>query len=137
MICFVYIDMIRAHVQSIARVEAWRAYQRAFHEFSDRVRRLQTLTTDPHPNRAAIEAALVDVEKARVIYDECRDVLARELLPTSNKAGFPSVDPPQAINERVKGIAELLWESAGRPEGTAEEDWHLAEEIVKRAATAA
>ena len=101
------------------------------------MRRLQTLTTDPHPNRTAIEAALVDVEKARVIYDGCRDVLARELLPTSNKTGFPSVDPPQAINERVKGIAELLWESAGRPEGTAEEDWHLAEEIVKRAATAA
>ena len=129
--------MIRAHVQSIARVEAWRAYQRAFHEFSDRVRRLQTLTTDPHPNRDAIETALVDVEKARVIYDGCRDALARELLPPSEKASFPSVDPPQAATERVKSIAELLWESAGRPDGTAEEDWHLAEEIVKRAATAA
>lgn len=129
--------MIRAHVQSIARVEAWRAYQRAFHEFSDCVRRLQTLTTDPHPNRHAIEAALVDVEKSRVIYDQTRDVLARELLPVAKKTNFPTIDPPEAINERVKGIAELLWESAGRPEGTADEDWHLAEEIMKRAATAA
>jgi hypothetical protein len=129
--------MSRAQVQSITRVEAWRAYQRAFHQFSERVRHLQMLTTDPHPNRNAIEAALVDVEKARVIYDGCRDELARELLPPSRSAGFPSADPPQAINERVKGIAELLWESAGRPEGTADEDWHLAEDIVKRAATAA
>jgi hypothetical protein len=129
--------MIRAHVQSIARVEAWRAYQRAFHEFSERVRHLQTLTTDPHPNRAAIEAALVDVEKARSIYDDYRDALAKQLLPAAQTARFTIVDPPEAVTERVKSIAELLWESAGRPEGTAEEDWHLAEEIVKRAATAA
>jgi hypothetical protein len=129
--------MIRAHVQSITRVEAWRAYQRAFHEFSERVRHLQMLTTDPHPNRAAIEAALVDVEKARAIYDECRDALARELLPPSRTASFPVIDPPQAVTERVKSIAELLWETAGRPNGTADEDWRLAEEIVKRAATAA
>jgi hypothetical protein len=128
--------MIRAHVQSIARVEAWRAYQRAFHEFSDRVRRLQTLTTDPHPNRNAIEAALVNVEKARSIYDGYRDALAKELLPAQT-ASFTIVDPPAAVTERVKSIAELLWETAGRPDGTAEEDWHLAEEIVKRAATAA
>ena len=129
--------MSRAQVQSITRVEAWRAYQRAFHEFSERVRHLQMLTTDPHPNRNAIEAALVDVEKARATYDGCRDALARELLPPSRSAGFPSIDPPQAVNERVKGIAELLWESAGRPQGTADADWHLAEDIVKRAATAA
>jgi Protein of unknown function (DUF2934) len=127
--------MSRANVQSITRVEAWRAYQRAFHEFSERVRHLQILTTDPHPSRAAIEAALVDVEKARVVYDECRDALARELLPQSRN--FRGTDAPQVVKERVKGIAELLWESAGRPEGTADEDWRLAEEIVKRAATAA
>jgi hypothetical protein len=127
--------MSRALVQSITRVEAWRAYQRAFHQFSERVRHLQLLTTDPHPNRTAIETALVDVEKARVIYDECRDALARELLPQSRN--FPGTDAPQAVKERVKSIAELLWESAGRPEGTADEDWRLAEEIVRRAATAA
>ena len=129
--------MSRAHVQTITRIEAWRAYQRAFHDFSARVRRLQTLTDDPHPDRAAIEAALVEVEKARAIYDDCRDALAQQLLPPSEMAGFPLEDPPAAKTERVKSIAELLWESAGRPEGTAEDDWHLAEEIVKRAATAA
>jgi hypothetical protein len=118
-------------------VEAWRAYQRAFHQFSERVRHLQILTTDPHPNRAAIEAALVDVEKARVVYDDYRDALAKQMLPPSRSAGFPAADPPQAVTERVKSIAELLWESAGRPEGTADDDWRLAEDIVKRAATAA
>jgi len=129
--------MSRAHVQSITRVEAWRAYQTAFHEFSNCVRRLQTLTDDPHPNRFAIEAALVDVEKARAIYDDCRDALAQQLLPAAESSGIPAEDPPNAVTERVKSIAELLWESAGRPEGTADEDWHLAEEIVRRAATAA
>lgn len=129
--------MNRAHVQSIARVEAWRAYQRSFHQFSERVRHLQALATDPHPNRPAIEAALVEVEKARVDYDGCRDALAQQLLPASEGGRFSSEDPPQAITERLKSIAELLWESAGRPQGTADEDWRLAEEIVKRAATAA
>jgi hypothetical protein len=129
--------MIRAHVQSITRVEAWRAYQRAFHEFSERVRDLQTLTTDPHPNRDAIQVALVEVEKARAIYDGYRDALARQLLPAARTTGFTIADSPQAVTERVKSIAELLWESAGRPEGTADADWRLAEEIVRRAATAA
>ena len=130
--------MSGALVQSITKVEAGRAYQRAFHAFSERVRVLQALTNDPHPNRAAIKAALVEVEKARVIYDNCRDALAEYLLPAAYRAGPRRVhDSPEATAERVKGIAELLWESAGRPEGTAEEDWRLAEEILRRAATAA
>jgi hypothetical protein len=124
-------------VHSTTKAEARRAYQRAFHDFSERVRVLQTLTTDPHPNRAAIKAALVQVEQARVIYDACRDALAQHLLPASSRAGLPAQDSPEATAERVKGIAELLWISAGRPDGTADEDWRVAEEIVKRAATAA
>jgi hypothetical protein len=77
------------------------------------------------------------VEKARAVYDGCRDALAQQLLPPSESANLPFEDPPEAKTERVKSIAELLWESAGRPEGTADEDWRKAEEIVKRAATAA
>ncbi len=79
----------------------------------------------------------MEVEKARVIYDGCRDALAAQLLPAANRAAIPPKDPPQVVTERVKSIAELLWETAGRPDGTAEADWRLAEEIVKRAATAA
>jgi|SRR5579864_3548125 len=128
--------MSRAHVESLTKMEAWRAYQRAFHDFSEQVRHLQTLTTDPHPDRTAIEAALLEVEKARLVYDTCRDAMARHFMP-SPRAASPRADSREAMYERVRTLAELLWESSGRPSGTADEDWHRAEEIVRRAATAA
>jgi len=129
--------MSGAQVHVISKAEACHAYESAFHRFSEQVRRLQTLTNDPHPSRAAIEAALVDVEKARALYDCSRDEMARVLLPVARGVEVPCEDTPEALNERVRGIAEILWESAGRPEGTADEDWRLAEQIVKRAAAAA
>jgi len=129
--------MSGAQVAILSRAEAWRAYERAFHQFSEEVRRLQALTNDPHPDRVAIEAALVDVEKSRVLYDCSRDRMARVLLPPSRRAEVPCDDTPEAVNERVRGIAEILWESAGRPEGTAEEDWRMAQQIIQRAAAAA
>ena len=129
--------MSGAQVQIISKAEACRAYESAFHRFSEQVRRLQILTSDPHPNRVAIEAALVDVEKARVLYDCSRDEMARVLLPISRGVEVPCKDTPEALNERVRGIAEILWESSGRPEGTADEDWRVAEQIVKQAAAAA
>src|SRR5579871_4554549 len=130
--------MSRAIVQSIpiSKGEAWRAYERAFHDFSERVRELQGLAANPYPDRAAIEKALLEAERARVIYDQCRDALAQALLPPARRAKLPSQDSPEAVTQRVRSIAELLWETAGRPEGTADADWRLAEQIVKRAATA-
>lgn len=117
----------------MSRAEAWRAYERAFHEFSARVSQLQNATTDPHPDKNKIEAALVEVEKSRRAYDRNRDALAQLLLPPSKR----SVPVAECTKERVKSIAELLWESAGRPDGTADDDWHRAEDIVRRAANAA
>ena len=128
--------MSRAYVQTINKAEAWRAYKAAFHDFSESVRRLQTMTTGPHPDRAAIEAALLEVERARVIYETSRDVLAQELLPASRRADMAHEDSEEATTERVRDIAELLWETAGRPEGTADEDWRAAEAIVRRASAA-
>ncbi|HEV2687705.1 MAG TPA: DUF2934 domain-containing protein [Bryobacteraceae bacterium] len=118
-------------------MDAWRAYQRAFHDFSERVRHLQSLTTDPHPDRAAIEAALLEVEKTRVVYDRCRDAMARHFMPSSRRTAPHVADSRQSIDERVRTIAELLWESSGKPDGTAEEDWRRAEDIVRQAVTAA
>jgi len=118
-------------------MEAWRAYQQAFHDFSGCVRHLQTITTDPHPDQAAIEAAIIEVEKTRLVYDSCRDALAVHLLPVSSRTTLPLADSPEAIDEHIKSIAGLLWESAGRPDGTADEDWRRAQDIVRRAATAA
>jgi len=129
-------NMSRAYVQTINKAEAWRAYKAAFHDFSESVRRLQTMTTGPHPDRAAIEAALLEVERARVIYETSRDVLAQELLPASRRADLAHEDSEEATTERVRDIAELLWETAGRPEGTADEDWRAAEAIVRRASAA-
>jgi len=36
----------------------------------------------------------------------------------------------------VSEIAELRWELAGKPEGTADENWYRAEDIVRRAMAA-
>ncbi len=66
-------------------------------------------------------------------YNEARDAFVRSLLPAS--AGAQTKER-QDHNEDVQAIAELLWEGAGRPTGTAEEDWHRAEAIVKCAVAA-
>ena len=125
-----------AETGSSTKREARRAYQQAFHDFSDRVRHLQFVIDDPHPNRAAIEAALLEVEKARVIYDGYRDALARHLLPLKPHI-LPTTDSREAVTEHVKDIAEILWETAGKPDGTADDDWRRAEEIVRQAVAAA
>jgi hypothetical protein len=38
--------------------------------------------------------------------------------------------------DRVRAVARLLWESVGRLEGTADDDWHRAEQIVHGAMAA-
>lgn len=114
-------------------------YRRAFEDFSDRVRNVQKLAVLANPDQRSMEAALVELEKARVVYDTSRDAWVQYLLPklTSNVVAIRSQDSPQERDGHVRAIAELLWESAGRPEGTAEEDWRRAEQIVKKAVTAA
>jgi hypothetical protein len=118
-------DPIRS--ESLAKVQTWRAYRRAFEDFSDKVRQVQSLTGQTDPDRAAIEAALLDLEKTRKAYSCARDAVAQTLQPAL------LLNPSLAHAGDVKGIAALLWESAGRPEGTAHDDWFRAEKIVRRA----
>jgi len=125
--------MSPAHARTLTKMEAWRSYQLAFHNFSERVRHLQALTTDPHPDAPSIESALLEVEKSRLVYDTCRDAMAKHFMPESRRLPAPSVDHQDAIAERIRSIAEVLWESAGRPQGTADDDWRRAEAIVRRA----
>jgi hypothetical protein len=122
----------------IAATDVQQAYERAFQEFSDRVRALQCLTLHPSPDAAAINLALLELEKAHWAYDRCRDALAVELLPESMRCTFRHMEPnsPEAYEDRVRVVAQLLWESVGRPEGTADDDWNRAEQIVSRAAAA-
>lgn len=85
--------------------------------------------TASNPDWQAIDRALLELEKARVNYNHQRDVLAQQLL------SFPVRRAPDSTS-RVREIAELRWELAGKPEGTDEENWYRAEEIVRRATAA-
>jgi Protein of unknown function (DUF2934) len=104
-----------------------RQYRLAFEEFSRKAQRVQSLAENPDGDQRAFEAALVDLEKAHLAYDYARDALVRAMLPA------PQQQARLSHREHVPAIAELLWESAGRPTGTAEEDWRRAEAIVETA----
>jgi hypothetical protein len=106
-------------------------YRLAFEDFSRKAQRVQLLTEHPTGDRKEFETALLELEKAHLAYDEARDALVNSLLPSAQAAGRAA--PVQNHREDVRTIAELLWESAGRPSGTAEEDWQRAEAIVRRA----
>lgn len=113
-------------------------YRYAFEEFSRKAERVQFLTEHPTGDRKAFESALLELEKAHLAYNGARDALVHSLLPTpvpSNTDGRPG-QTHRDHREDIQAIAELLWESAGRPTGTAEEDWRRAESIVKSAVAA-
>jgi hypothetical protein len=119
--------MNQAPEESLTTLDLSQAYRSAFVEFSRKVQRVQQLTAEQNPDLAALDTALLDLEKARIAYNTCRDALASHLLASST---------PRTYGDRVKRMAELLWEVEGRPEGTADQDWHRAEEIVRRAPAA-
>jgi Protein of unknown function (DUF2934) len=105
-------------------------YRSAFEEFAGKVRQARALMCGPNPDWQAIDAALLELEKARVNYNHRRDLLAQELLPQlQTSANEPGLN-------RVREIAQLRWELAGKPEGTDDENWYRAEEIVRRAVAA-
>lgn len=113
---------------------AQEVYRSAFEDFSRKAQQVQSLTEHPTGDRKAFESALLELEKAHLAYNDARDALVRSLLPPS----FPA--PPKQRQDHthdVQALAELLWESAGRPTGTAEEDWRRAEAIVQRAVASA
>jgi hypothetical protein len=103
-------------------------YRSAFEDFSRKAQRVQQLTENPTGDRKEFEAALLELEKAHLAYDESRDALVRALSPAA--AALAAKDDHRAD---IRTIAELLWESAGRPTGTAEEDWQRAEAIMQAA----
>jgi hypothetical protein len=111
------------------------AYRTTFQEYSNKLDALQRLMTSGTPDGTRMEAALLEVEKARLAHSSARDRLARELvrlpLPASSKTG------EHPIEHNVRATARLLWELAGRPEGTAEQDWRQAEQLVHQAASSA
>jgi hypothetical protein len=118
-------------ITAVPGQEDVRNYRSAFGEFAKKVRQARALMNASNPDRQAIDAALLELETARITYNHRRDILAQHLLISA-----PAPDSPRPTADRVKAVAELRWELAGRPEGTAEDDWFRAEEIVGRAAAA-
>ncbi len=110
----------------VAAVES--QYRSAFEDFSRKAQHVQQLTERPTGDRNEFETALLELEKAHLAYDEARDALVRSLLPAA--PGLAVKDDHRAD---IRTVAELLWERAGRPTGTAEEDWQRAEAIVQAA----
>jgi hypothetical protein len=108
-------------------------YRSAFEDFSHKAQQVQALTEHPTGDRNEFESALLELEKAHLAYNEARDAFIRSMLPASPAA---PADRRQEYTRDVQTIAELLWEGAGRPTGTAEEDWQRAEAIVKCAVAA-
>jgi len=104
-----------------------RRYRLAFEDFSRKAQRVQSLTEHANSDQSAFEAALLELEKAHLAYDDARDALVRAMLPSAEQKARVG------HREHIPAIAELLWESAGRPTGTAEEDWRRAEAIVETA----
>lgn len=106
-------------------------YRNAFAEFAQKTRQARALMSAANPDWQAIDTALLDLEKARVNYNHRRDILAQQLLSPSQ---LPEAPRPQP--NRVREIAQLRWELAGKPEGTDVENWFRAEDIVRRATAA-
>ena len=108
------------------------AYWSAFEDFSSKAQQVQLLTENSTGDRKAFETALLELEKAHLAYKDARDAFVRSLLPQQDRPRKRLQD----ISGDVPAIAELLWESAGRTTGTAEQDWQRAEAIVQRAVAA-
>ncbi len=105
-------------------------YRDAFEEFSKKAERVQLLASQHNADGKGFESALIELERAHLAYNHARDAFLRSLLPESEQI---RVFKGEDYASDVPTLAELIWESAGRPDGTAEEDWRRAEAIVKRA----
>lgn len=97
------------------------AYRTAFGEYARQLDCLQRLI-DGNGRDRDIEDALCAVEQARQAHNSARDRLAQALAASTAKS---------PTEEQVRQTARLLWELAGRPQGTAENDWQRAEQLVR------
>jgi DUF2934 family protein len=116
--------------QPSTNVSLWREYRQAFREFARKAQSVQSLREAPEPARASIDNALIELERARLHYNDCRDALAAALRPDSQLASAPPREQVQHIRE----FARLLWDFEDRRDGRADEDWYRAERIVRSAA---
>lgn len=109
-------------------------YRTAWKEFVRRTNALQDCLTASEPDRARVAVALLEAEKARIAYNAARDILMEQI------AGLQPVPEPadqaQPRDGKVRAIARIFWEHAGKPDGTAVADWLQAERVVQSASVA-
>jgi hypothetical protein len=104
--------------ESSRKAELWQEYRHAFEEFSEKLRRVQSLTSDPRCDQGAFETALLELEKARVFYSCRRDALVEQFLPPSTGDVALAAAPrvlPDANENHVNVITEFMREGAGWP----------------------
>ena len=114
-----------------AKCEFLIQYRTTWEEFVRRTNALQDCLTASKPDRDRVAMALLEVEKARLGYNAARDLLVAQtagLQPDPKPA-----DHALPQEGRVRANARMLWELAGKPEGTAVADWLHAERLVHSA----
>jgi hypothetical protein len=133
---FRHTSMGIAGEQASGKLDLWREYRLAFQEFARKVENIESLKANASSGPTSIEMALLELERARVRYNNCRDALAAALLsgsPREFRSGSASVSP-RPHTERIREIAELIWAFENKREGRADEDWFRAEKIIRCAA---
>jgi hypothetical protein len=107
------------------------AYEDSFRKWSEVVRASQALSKQAFTNERTIHETQVRLEVALNDYRQKRDELVEFVLARS-----ASHIDQNAVEHRqqVEQLANLLWQSAGRPQGTADADWFRAEQMIREAA---
>ncbi|HEY4086743.1 MAG TPA: DUF2934 domain-containing protein [Bryobacteraceae bacterium] len=118
----------------VKTLELSNRYRATWGEFVRATNALQDTLAATAPDRAHAETAVFEAEKARLTYNAARDLLVAQMAGLRAAANAPSPTPP--LDGKVRAIAFLLWEIAGKPDGTALADWLHAERLVKSASAA-
>jgi hypothetical protein len=95
-------------------------YDSAFRNLAAKARRLQKVQDDASFGETAVREAWREVAEATSEYQSSRNRLMEFLLPPGTRLRKPHIEQ----------AAYFLWENAGRPSGTAEEDWYRAQQLV-------
>ena len=109
-------------------------YKTAWEEFVRKTNALQDCLTANEPDRARVEVALLEVEKARLAYNAARDLLVAQMAGLQPAPKL--VDETLMHDGKVRAVARILWELTGKPDGTAVADWLQAERLVQSASAA-
>jgi len=121
-------------------------YDTAFAQLNAHARQMQSVMRQPRTDNEAKALALAELERALAMYRECRDRLANHLLTrrTHSKAAAAGSSASQGesqvwraedalFNRRdeLQRLAYRLWEDSGRPDGTPDEHWYRAQELLR------